>query len=295
VRAPFDPEAVNLGSHQLADGVFVVLPDDAGQRDHVATTAGFVVGERSVLVVESLLTGSLAAQLMALIRRETSKPIRYLVNTSYHGDHCFGNYVFPVETIVIQHHATKAYLDVSFADDQAFMLALMGPGKGIEGAVYRPADVTVEQRVTIDLGGRVVELRHFGFAQTDGDLVVWQPDARVLWVGNMIQAPQPALPWLLDGGHRRAATTLRRVQSFLPDDATIVPGHGRPMGRSEIDHPIAYLERLDREVRDVVEAGLALQDAVERVMLPEYQTYSHYDWVHREVNVPAVYHELTAA
>ena len=88
---PWDAARVNLTSNELAPGVFAVMPDDVFEKDHVATTAGFVIGERSVLVVESMLNGDLASQLIGLVRQVTSKPIRFLVNTSYHGDHAYGN------------------------------------------------------------------------------------------------------------------------------------------------------------------------------------------------------------
>jgi hypothetical protein len=163
-----------------------------------------------------MLNGDLASQLIGLVRRETSKPIRFLVNTSYHGDHAYGNYVFPDSTVVIQHPATKRYMDEKFEDDRRFMLGLMGKGKGIERVQPRSADITVSDMISVDLGGRTVEIRHFGFAQTPGDLVIWTPDAKVLWVGNMIQAPSPALPWLLEGRHRETIETLTKVRDFLP-------------------------------------------------------------------------------
>ena len=198
---PWDAARVNLTSKELAPGVFAVMPDDVYSKDHVATTAGFIIGERGVLVVEAMLNGDLASQLIGLIRKETSKPIRFLVNTSYHGDHAYGNYVFPDSTVVIHHPATKHYMDTKFEEDRTFMLGLMGKGKGIERVQSRSADITVSDMITVDLGGRTVEIRHFGFAQTPGDLVIWEPDAKVLWVGNMIQAPSPALPWLLGTLH----------------------------------------------------------------------------------------------
>ena len=83
--------------------MFAVLPDDVFDKDHVATTAGFVVGERGVLVIESMLNGDLASQLIGLVRQVTTKPIRFLVNTSDHGDHAYGNYVFPEKHC---HHPT---------------------------------------------------------------------------------------------------------------------------------------------------------------------------------------------
>ena len=72
---PWDAARVNLTSKELAPGVFAVLPDDVFDKDHVATTAGFVIGERSVLVIESMLNGDLASQLIGLVRQATTKPI----------------------------------------------------------------------------------------------------------------------------------------------------------------------------------------------------------------------------
>jgi len=286
---PWDAASVNLTSKELASGVFAVMPDDVYSKDHVATTAGFVIGERGVLVVEAMLNGDLASQLIGLVRKETSKPIRFLVNTSYHGDHAYGNYVFPDSTVVIHHPATKRYMDEKFEDDRTFMLGLMGKGKGIERVQSRSADITVSDMITVDLGGRKVEIRHFGFAQTPGDLVIWEPAAKVLWVGNMIQAPSPALPWLLEGRHRDTIDTLTRVREFLPEDATIIPGHGRPMKPADIDFPIRYLRELDAAVADAVAKGHSVEDTLKKVGMSNYGEYSLFDWAHNQVNVPAAH------
>ena len=252
---PWDAARVNLTSKELARGVFAVMPDDVLAKDHVAHHGGFVVGERGVLVIESMLNGDLASQLIGLVRQVTTKPIRFLVNTSYHGDHAYGNYLFPENAVVIQHPATKRYMEENFEEDRRFMIGLMGKGKGIERVQARTADIVVPEMLSVDLGGRTVEVRHFGFAQTPGDLVVWVPDAKVLWVGNMIQAPSPALPWLLEGRHKETIVTLTRVRDFLPEDATIIPGHGRPMRPAEIEFPLRYLRELDGAVRAAIDRG----------------------------------------
>lgn len=289
---PWDAAQVNLTSKEMAPGVFVVMPDDVFTKDHVATTAGFVIGERSVLVIEAMLNGDLASQLIGLVRRETAKPIRFLVNTSYHGDHAYGNYLFPDSTVVIQHPATKRYMEENFEDDRRFMIGLMGQGKGIERVQSRPGDIAVPDRLSVDLGGRVVEVRHFGFAQTPGDLVVWAPDANVLWVGNMIQAPSPALPWLLEGRHKEAIATLARVRDFLPDDAIIIPGHGRPMRPSDIEFPLRYLRELDAAVSAAIDQGRSVEATLEAVRMSDYGDYSLFDWAHNAVNVPAAFQHL---
>jgi cyclase len=289
---PWDAARVSLTSKELAPGVFVVMPEDVLEKDHVGTTAGFVIGERSVLVIESMLNGELAAQLIGLVRQATTKPIRFLVNTSYHGDHAYGNFVFPESTVVIQHPATKRYMEENFEDDRRFMIGLMGSGKGIERVQARAADITVSDMISVDLGGRIVEVHHFGFAQTPGDLVIWAPDAKVLWVGNMIQAPSPALPWLLEGRHKETIATLARVRVFLPEDATIIPGHGRPMRPADIDFPLRYLRELDSAVSAAIEEGRSLEATLEAVAMPEYGDYSLFEWAHKSVNVPAAYQLL---
>src|SRR6201994_432567 len=289
---PWDAALVNLTSKEPGPGVFAVLPDDVFDKDHVATTAGFVVGERGVLVIESMLNGNLASQLIGLIRQVTTKPIRYLVNTSYHGDHSYGNYVFADSTAIIQHPATKRYMDEHFEDDRRFMIGLMGKGKGIERVQPRTADVVVPEMITIDLGGRIVEVRHLGFAQTPGDLVVWAPDAKVLWVGNMIQAPSPALPWLLEGRHHETIETLVRVRDFLPEDATIIPGHGRPMRPATMKFSLGYLRELDGAVRAAIDEGRSVEATLAVAAMPDYGAYSFFEWAHKTVNVPAAYHHL---
>jgi len=283
---------VTLTSKEMAPGVFVVMPDDVFTKDHVATTAGFIIGERGVLVVEAMLNGDLASQLIGLIRRETTKPIRFLVNTSYHGDHAYGNYLFPDSTVVIQHPATKRYMEENFEDDRRFMIGLMGRGKGIERVQSRPGDVTVTDMLSVDLGGRTVEVRHFGFAQTPGDLVIWATDAKILWVGNMIQAPSPALPWLLEGRHKETIATLTRVRDFLPEDATIIPGHGRPMRPADIDFPVQYLRELDAAVSAALDEGRSVEATLEAVQMSDYAEYSLFEWAHNSVNVPAAFQHL---
>ena len=110
-RPPWDAASVNLISKEMAPGVFAVMPDDVYTKDHVATTAGFVIGERSVLVVEGMLNGDLASQLIGLLRRETSKPIRFLVNTSYHGDHAYLYEAFRAGLAEVQHPQTMLRAD----------------------------------------------------------------------------------------------------------------------------------------------------------------------------------------
>jgi glyoxylase-like metal-dependent hydrolase (beta-lactamase superfamily II) len=232
---------------------------------------------------------------MALVESVTSKPIQYLVNTSYHGDHSYGNYAFPKTTLIIQHPQTQAYImnPTVFTNDKAFMMKNFGELVGIEDVEARVADILVEDVKTINLGHREVQMRHWGFAQTSGDLFVWVPDAKVMWTGNPVVAIPPALPWLLEGHHRESLATLKEIRDFLPAEAIIVPGHGRPMKPSDLDFTIHYLDTLDNKVQTAIANNLSLEETQQAVTMPTFQGYALFGWVHSGVNVPAVFRALS--
>ncbi|MFJ5219609.1 MBL fold metallo-hydrolase [Streptomyces sp. NPDC088354] len=285
---PFDIAHVRMHARELAGGVYAVMAADVEETDHTATNAGFVVGDSGVLVVESLSNGRLASQVIGAVRTVTSLPIRFLVNTSFHGDHCFGNFAFPAQTVIIHHEATKRVIDERFEQDRAFMIDLLGANVGIEEVVPRSADLAVSGSCSLDLGGKHVDIDHIGFAQTDGDLVVRMREDDIVFVGNMLQAPPPAFPWLLEGRADEALATYRRLYDILDDGTLIVPGHGRTMRRADILHSIAYLEKLTGLARDARDKGLPDDLARRALEMKEYRDYSMYDFIHVQVNIPAV-------
>jgi cyclase len=285
---PFELQDVFMSARQLAPRTYAVMASDVDDIDHTATNAGFVVGDTSVLVIESLSNGRLASQVLGELRRVTSLPIRFLVNTSFHGDHCFGNFVFPQETVIVQHEATKQMLDANFEQDRAFMIDLLGADRGIEEVAYRTADLTCSDSLALDLGNKRVEIVHLGYAQTNGDLVVVVPDDNIVFVGNMLQAPPPAFPWLFEGRPQEAIATYERLYAMLDDDVTIVPGHGRTMSRGDIRYSIDYLTTLTQEIEAAASSGATEEQAREQVAMSQYRDYSMYQRIHLGVNVPTL-------
>lgn len=294
----WDANKVVLESQKLADGVFAVIPtgasEMAAQGFPIATTGGFVIGENGVLVVESMLNERLNRQLLDLVAAETDQPIRYLVNTSFHGDHSYGNQYVADNVDIIQHVNTAAYVDSHLEADKAFMMQNFGEGRGIEEIVATDADILLGAggSMTIDLGNLSVDIRDYGFAQTGGDLFVSVPEANVLWTGNAIVAEAPSLPWLLDGHLIDTRETLSTVRAALNEDTKIVPGHGPVTDLDALDWYIDYLTAVEKEVAAAISAGLSLEETVAKVQLPDFQGYALFGWVHPGLNVPAAYNDL---
>jgi glyoxylase-like metal-dependent hydrolase (beta-lactamase superfamily II) len=295
----WDPNNVVMVSEKLGDGVYVYYSSEAKAKESkgipVATSGGFVVGDKGVLVIDTMINKRLYKQTEALIRKVTSKPIIYAVNTSYHGDHSYGNMYLPKNTRIIQHVFTKQYIEKHFEGDTQFMMQNFGKGRGIEEIMPVVADVLIPKggKLIIDLGGKSVTIMDFGFAQTGGDLFVWEPESKVMWTGNPIITVRPSLPWLLDGHLVETLSSLQKVYDFLSEDARVVPGHGSVIAKKDLQWHIDYLETVKKEVEAAIEDGLTMEQTVERVKMPEFEGYALFGWVHPGLNVPAAYKDLS--
>jgi glyoxylase-like metal-dependent hydrolase (beta-lactamase superfamily II) len=155
--------------------------------------------------------------------------VRYLVNTTYHGDHSFGNASFPAEVTVLSSRINRDNM-TDLAAEKARRADNLDGDVALLDAVtdWRRPDVVFESAAEIDLGGRVVQLLYFGPGNGPGDTIVYLPDAKVAWTGNYLGHAGIA-PMLLQGGPTPDLASLRRLRAALPELGTIVPGHG-PVG-----------------------------------------------------------------
>lgn len=298
----WDANKVTLKLHKISDNVYSVAPTTAETETTKglaqATSAGFIVGEKGVLLIETMLSKRLYDQLYKLIRSVTDKPIIYAINTSDHGDHCFGNYLLPKETIVIQNEFCKDNLSKNFDNIKQFMIMLFGKGRGIEESVYRPADITIaiNQNLKIDMGrGNTVEVINVGTAQSPADLFVYLKSStgNVLWAGNPFIAESPTIPWLFDGYFLEPVNNLNKIYNMIGDKDIVVPGHGRVTNKAGIKYTIDYVEALKTNVENAVKKGLTLEETKAAVKMKEFDKgYELFNWLHFNFNIPNAYKDI---
>ncbi|NMH28634.1 MBL fold metallo-hydrolase [Flavobacterium silvaticum] len=298
----WDANTVTLQLHKLDENVYSVSPSTVEKETTKgipqATSAGFIVGEKGVLLIETMLNKRLYDQLIALVRTVTDKPIVYAVNTSDHGDHCFGNYLLPKETIVIQNEFAKQNLVKNYDNIKQFMIMLFGAGRGIEESVYRPADIAIplNQSIKIDLGkGLIVGFVNVGTAQSPADLFVFAstPSRKILWAGNPFIAESPAIPWLFDGYFLEPTRNLRKIYDMVGDTDIIIPGHGRITNKSGIKYTLDYVEALRKNVEAAVKKGLTLEQTKATLKMKDFDKgYEIFDWLHFNFNIPNAYNDI---
>lgn len=298
----WDANKVELKLQKITADTYAIIPSTAAAETSKgipqATTGGFVIGDKGVLLIEVMMTKRLYDQQIKLIRSVTDKPILFAVNTSDHGDHCFSNYLLPATTLIIQNEFAKDNLAANYEGIKQFMVMLFGTNRGIENTVYRLADIVIPKNsnLKIDLGkGKIIELMNVGTAQSPADLFAWMPSTKVFWAGNPFIAESPAIPWLFDGFFLEPAENLKKVYDFLPNDAIVVPGHGRITNKAGIKYTIDYVETLKTNVEKAVAEGQTLEQAKAYIKMTEFNKgYVLFDWLHFNFNLPNAFKDISA-
>ncbi|MDA2909408.1 MBL fold metallo-hydrolase [Nitrospiraceae bacterium AH_259_D15_M11_P09] len=257
---PLHPGGVQLKPLQLAEGVYALLSNTG-----VVDNNGFIVGERGVLVIDAHINGVMAQQIIDAVEQVTSKPILYLVNTNYHGDHTFGNYKFPLTTTVIAHRETAQQMQYFERAKLLMLQAVRGDESVLSDVKLRLPDMVIDRSIRIDLGGRAVELRHLGGGNTNGDVVVYEPDSRVAWTGNLVIGAG-TIPGMFQNGAVTYLNTLTNLRSTL-DVETIVPGHGAITDRTTLTRYLQYAGELTDTVRAARRAGRTIDQVLEETPL----------------------------
>jgi cyclase len=255
-----NPKGCTLSTRELAPGVYALLSSIPG-----VNNAGFVVGEKGVLVIDAHISIPMARQIQERVREVTQKSIRYLVNLNYHADHTFGNCAFPAETLVIQQRETAARTPYLNDEGEFMMPAVAHDAAVFEGVTLRCPDIVFNDVLRIDLGGQIVELHWFGPANTPGDTIVYVPKARAAWTGNMTGgsfglALESDAPTFL-------STLIRFVRAIGPE--TLIPAHGPILGPEVLGEYVRYFSQLTNDIKKALSAGWTLEQTLERTPMPE--------------------------
>ena len=189
-----------------------------------------IVGGEVAVVVDTLSTVDQATELASAVRAVTPLPLA-IVNTHHHFDHCFGNAtiaalspgasIWAHETAATTLREDGAKLQRAWYEEYADRDPELA--SGLAAVTLCPPDRTVHTESIMDIGGRVIELRHLGRGHTEGDLVVAVPDAGVLLAGDLVEQGGP--PSFEDSFPLDWPETLAALRQ-LDWTRTVVPGHG---------------------------------------------------------------------
>jgi glyoxylase-like metal-dependent hydrolase (beta-lactamase superfamily II) len=241
---------------KVTDTVYTYEDFHAGD-EKFTTTNMFVVTSDGVLVADGQGNPAATKGLVDAIARVTPKPIKYVVVASDHGDHTAGNSSFPSGVTYVIHPNSKATLD-----------------RARNGWKPPETAILVDDRKTLVLGGQPMEILFLGRAHTGGDLSVYLPNQKILFLSEtFLNRVFPAMRSAYPSEWLRA---LDRAEAMRAD--IDIPGHGftekGPVSREEL---IAYhkaLKTVIDEATRLYKAGVPVDEAVQQAHFGEYSSWT---------------------
>jgi len=252
---------------KIGEGVYAAINPDRGK---AGSNAGFIVGTTGVAVVDTFIAAEPAKELLAEIRKVTSLPIRFVINTHYHLDHTGGNAVFAEAgaTIVAQRNV-RGWLRT---ENMKFFGATPKPEDKARVEALALPDVVYSDAIDLYLGSRLLEVRYM-LGHTGGDSVVLVPDANVVFGGDLIW--QKHLPNLIDASTQPWIQTLDSLLQEHPS-ATFVSGHGDVATAADVRDFRNYLNTLRTDVAKAQSDGKSGQELVDAVTAQLKETYGQW-------------------
>jgi glyoxylase-like metal-dependent hydrolase (beta-lactamase superfamily II) len=222
------------------------------------------------IIATDPINAEAAQWLKAELQRRFGQPVKYLVYSHDHADHIAGGEVFADTALVVAHENAKATII----------------------AEQRPTAVphaTFFERMTIELGGTVVELAYVGRNHSDNSIVMRFPRERLLFAVDFIPVESVAFRDFPDAYIQDWIESLKRVE--LMDFDTLVPGHG-PVGRKEHVRMFReYMEDLRGEVLKQARQGKSVAEMKESIKLPKYEKWAGYQQMF-PLNVEGMYQHV---
>jgi cyclase len=240
---------------RVADRVHAYVQPDGGW---CLNNAGIILGERQVALVDTAATVARTLALRDAVATLTDAEVGIVVNTHHHGDHTHGNQLFAETARVIGHERCAAEVVA-----QGDLLERLWPAVEWGEIEVTPPTEHYATELTLDLDGIRLELVHIPVAHTTNDTVVWLPQQRVLFTGDLIFSG--GTPFILMGSLSGSLAALDRLRAFAPE--VIVPGHGPVTDAGAIDNTERYLTWLADLARDAHTRGLSPLEAAKEADL----------------------------
>jgi len=254
-RAPVLPEHAPV---EVAPRVHVLTDD----RIDLVPNVGIIVGDERALVVDTAMGVRNGERVLARARELTDRDL-VLTITHFHPEHGWGAQAFEGSARIVYNGRQLEELREKFAPFVE-LFSSFGPhvAEQLEGVRLVEPDETYDGRRTVDLGGITAELVELP-AHTRGDQVIWLPNERVLFAGDLVETRFfPILPDE-DAHGSRWIEVLSELETLGPD--VVVPGHGEVGGSELIRATREYLEAVRDRVRAARGRGEAPKELAERI------------------------------
>ncbi len=243
---------------------------------------GVVVGDNSVMVVDTQATPAMAREVIRRIRRVTPKPIRYVVLSHYHAVRVLGASAYKAEQVIASQR-TLGLIRERGRQDMASEIGrfprLFRGAASIPGLTW--PTLTFKDEMTVRMGRLEVRILHLGPGHTGGDTIVWVPSQRVLFSGDLVE--YEAGIYTGDAHLEAWPATLGKLSALKP--RALVPGRGPALTTpAACAKAIRYTRDFVRGLYASAQRGVKQHKSLKQVyratrrrMDPRYSAYPIYE------------------
>ncbi|MEM8982894.1 MAG: MBL fold metallo-hydrolase [Pseudomonadota bacterium] len=217
---------------------------------------GLVIGDRHAFLIDDQYA-PLAERIVEKIAEITDRPLTFVINTHWHGDHSGGNAGLTAAGVIVVAHE-NVYRRMGAKQVIEFFQRETPPSPSAALPV-----VTFTRDIALQLGGETVQAMHVPNAHTDGDSVVFLPEQNILHTGDIFfNTLYPFIDVDSGGGIIGMIAAVTMLLELVDDDTTIIPGHGPIASREDLLRYRDFLATVAERVSSAIDAGKSLADIV---------------------------------
>ncbi len=276
---------------KVADGIECVIgdfnPPTKSNRGFVSNSCWIDIGD-ALVIVDPGPSYRFAKEFAQLAQKRTGKEIKAVVVTNYHDDRLYGASFYAAKHIPVIAH--KSIIQDIKNNPQKFerLKRILSPEE-FQGTKLVTPDTLFEKVYTIKGSKRSIKLLKLSpVSEEHSDIVVWVPDVKFLFAGNIIFNNR-ALNYTKNSNMKGWIDALKKIEAMHP--AIILGGHGSLMGHNAYKTTLEYLKSLQKQVKAAYDNDIDMSELMKHVNLSSFKKLKHADQLNRH-NANNYYQQL---
>jgi glyoxylase-like metal-dependent hydrolase (beta-lactamase superfamily II) len=251
------------------------------------------VGEDGIVIVDDQYA-PLADKIQAALKnlKITDKPVRFVINTHYHGDHTGGNEPFANtgSTVIAQDNVRKRLETPGIAGNGSSIK--METKAATKGAL--PV-ITFDHDVTVHLNGEDIRALHFPAGHTDGDAIIFFPKNNVVHMGDdFVRYGFPFIDVSSGGSVQGMISAMEKCEAQLPPDVKVIPGHGTLSNLDDVRAFTKMLKETSAVVQKAIDEHKTMEQMKQEKILAPWAKWSG-EFLDADKFIETLYNSLTGS
>jgi glyoxylase-like metal-dependent hydrolase (beta-lactamase superfamily II) len=249
-------DSVKIKTIKITETIYM-LEGDGGN-------IGVLTGKDGIVMIDDQFA-PLSEKIKTALKALSDKPVRFIINTHFHGDHTGGNENFGGEgAIIVAQENTRVRMN----SDQ-FIAAFNTQAKA---APYNALPkVTFTESVTLHLNGQTVQVFHVKNAHTDGDAIIYFKESNVFHAGDVfVRYGLPFIDQPNGGSIDGMISGVDQLLTLVDDNSKIIPGHGALCGKKELFEYKEMLVTVRDRILNAINQGKTLEQIINMDPVKEF-------------------------